>query len=208
MRSVFRLFSAAALAIVLFAGHVQAQAGSDILDRLRDRYETTDALRARFTQTIGDAQMEGTIALRGDAYRIDTGDQVLVTDGTTAWVYSKPDRQVLVNDAVVDETAFSPADFFTNYPDRFDVAVAGAETLGGVRHDRLTLTPKTQDAFLREVTLFVRSADALPTRVVIVDGNGTRVAFDLQNVEINPRLGADTFRFVPPTGTDVVDLRS
>ncbi len=203
----------ALLAAVLFAtvfstGQAYAQNGGDILARLRARYESTDALRAHFTQTIGDAAMEGTLTLRGDAYRIETGDQTLVTDGTTAWVYSKADKQVLVNDAVADETAFSPADFFTNYPDRFDVQVQGSEAIGGVRHDRLKLTPKSGGAFLKEVTLFVRTSDALPTRVQIVDGNGTRVAFDLRDVEVNPRLSSDVFRFVAPQGAEVVDLRS
>jgi len=152
--------------------------------------------------------MEGTLVLSGDAYRIDTGDQTLVTDGETAWVYSKIDEQVLVNDAIEDETAFSPADFFTNYPDRFDVEVIGNEMIDGMRHETLKLTPKNTDAFLREVTLFVRSTDALPTRVQIVDGNGTRVAFDLQDVELNPTLGGDVSRFVAPAGAEVVDLRS
>ena len=152
--------------------------------------------------------MKGTLTLRGDAYRIETGDQTLVTDGATAWVYSRSQRQVLVNDAVADETAFSPADFFTRYPERFEVAVDGSEVIGGVRHDRLRLTPKERHTFLREVTLFVRSSDALPMRVHIVDGNGTRVGFDLLDVEVNPRIGGDVFRFVAPAGTEVVDLRS
>ena len=203
-----RFFGLLALVTVLFTGQVHAQSGDDLLDRLRERYESTDALRARFTQTIGDATMEGTLVLRGDAYRIETGDQTLVTDGETAWVYSKLDEQVLVNDAIKDETAFSPADFFTNYPDRFDVEVIGNEIVDGARHETLKLTPKNDDAFLREVTLFVRSTDALPTRVQIVDGNGTRVAFDLQDVEVNPTLGGDVFRFDAPIGAEVVDLRS
>ncbi|MEP0546829.1 MAG: outer membrane lipoprotein carrier protein LolA [Rhodothermales bacterium] len=202
------LLAAILFATVLSTGQAYAQKGDTILDRLRARYESTDALRAHFVQTIGDASMEGTLTLRGDAYRIETGDQTLVTDGTTAWVYSKSEKQVLVNDAVADETAFSPADFFTNYPDRFNVTVQGSESISGVRHDRLKLTPKESGSFLREVTLFVRASDALPTRVQIVDGNGTRVAFDLRDVEVNPRLGNDVFRFVTPQGAEVVDLRS
>lgn len=204
----FAVFCLLALVAVPFAGQVHAQASDAVLDRLRARYESIDALRAEFTQRIGDAEMAGTLALRGDAYRIDTGDQTLVTDGTTSWVYSKPDNQLLVNDAVADETTFSPADFFTHYPDRFDVSVEGRETIGGVAHDRLRLVPKTENAFLREVTLFVRSTDALPTRVVLADGNGTTVTFELRDVEVNPRLSDDLFRFAPPAGAEVVDLRS
>ena len=203
-----RLLGLLALLTVPFAGQALAQQNADVLDRLRARYESLDGLRATFTQRVGSATMEGSIALRGDAYRIETADQTLVTDGATSWVYSKTDRQVLVNDAVADETTFSPADFFTHYPDRFDVRADGTETIGGLRHDRLRLTPKNADAFLQEVTLFVRATDALPTRVRIVDGNGTTVLFDLQDVEVNPRLAEDTFRFSAPAGAEVVDLRS
>ncbi len=202
-------FGAALLvAIVLFAGQAQAQSSDDLLDRLRMRYETTDALRAQFTQSIGEVTMQGTLVLRGDAYRIETPDQMLVTDGTTSWVYSKADGQVLVNDAVADETTFSPADFFTHYPERFDVEVSDSESVDGVRHDVLLLTPKSGDTFLREVTLWVRSADTLPRRVQIVDGNGTRMVFDLRDVVMNPPLRSDVFQFVPPPGAEVVDLRS
>ncbi len=202
-----RLFAALLVAAVSFAGQARAQ-DSDLLDRLRMRYETTEALRARFTQTAGEATMQGTLVLRGDAYRIETPDQVLVTDGTTSWVYAKADGQVLVNDAVADETTFSPADFFTHYPDRFDLRPDSSEVRGGVRYDVLRLTPKSRDAFLREVRLWVRAADTLPTRVEITDGNGTRVEFDLYDVEVNPPLRGDLFRFVPPPGAEVVDLRS
>ena len=205
---LFALLALFLLVAVPFAGQAQAQASDAVLDRLRARYESLDALRAQFTQRIGEAEMAGTLLLRGDAYRIDTGDQTLVTDGTTSWVYSKADKQVLVNDAVADETTFSPADFFTHYPDRFNVAVDGKESIAGVSHDRLRLTPKNAEAFLQEVILFVRGTDALPTRVQLVDGNGTTIVFDLRDVEINPRLGNDAFRFVPPSGAEVVDLRS
>ncbi len=206
MRSFSRPLLLVLLA-VLFAGPLRAQ-DSDLLDRLRMRYETLDALRAHFTQSLGGATMAGTLVLRGDAYRIETPDQTLVTDGTTAWVYAKADGQVLVSHAVADETTFSPADFFTRYPDRFDVRPDGQETLGGTRHDVLLLTPKSSDTFLREVRLWVRTDDTLPTRVQIVDGNGTRIGFDLEDVEINPPLRGDVFQFVPPPGAEVVDLRS
>lgn len=207
-RTRARLLGLLALLTVSFAGQSYAQQDDAVLDRLRARYESLDGLRAQFTQRVDGAAMEGSILLRGDAYRIETADQTLVTDGTTSWVYSKSDRQVLVNDAVADETTFSPADFFTHYPDRFDVRADGSETIDGIRHDRLHLTPKNADAFLQEVTLFVRDTDALPTRVRIVDGNGTTVVFDLREVEVNPRLADDAFRFVAPQGAELVDLRS
>jgi len=209
MKRPLSLLLVALVALPVFsAGQASAQDRSaDVLARLRASYAQMDALRAEFTQEVGGARLEGTLLLRGDSYRIETPDQVLVTDGRTAWAYSKDDRQVLINDAVEDVTAFSPSAFFTRYPDRFHVRVIGAETLSGARHDVLRLTPREDGAPLREVTLYVRASDSLPTRVRVLDGNGTALTFDLRNVERNPRLPADAFRFTPPAGAEVVDLR-
>src|SRR5690606_23184756 len=78
---ISRALAAFLLAAVAFAGQVQAQDGGAVLDRLRAKYESLDALRARFTQTVGGEVTEGTLVFRGDQYRIETGNQTLVTDG-------------------------------------------------------------------------------------------------------------------------------
>ena len=196
------------LLTVAFTGQARAQDADAVLDRLRERFETTDALRARFSQTVGAQTTAGTVVLSGDRYRIETPQQTLVTDGETAWAYTARDNQVLVNDVLEDETAFSPTAFFTRYPDRYDVTLRGSESLDGVRHDVLRLRPTTDEAFVEEVTLWVRQRDALPTRIRVVDRNGTELLFELDDVEVNPPLAADTFRFTPRPGTEVVDLRS
>lgn len=208
-RTFFAVLAAFLFSIVLFTGQSQAQdrSSSEVLNRVRTAYASTDALRAQFTQQVGGSTMEGTLTLHGDQYRIETADQILVTDGRTAWAYSKTDNQVLVSEATEDATAFSPSTFFTRYPDQFNVTVRGTETLNGTRHDVLRLTPKDGNTYVQEVTLYVRSADSLPARARVVDGNGTTMTFDLHNMERNPRISADTFRFSAPRGAEVVDLR-
>ncbi len=197
-----------ALVTVASAGQAAAQSdGEDVIARLRQTYDGLDALSARFTQEAGGATAEGTLALRGDAYRIDTADQLLVSDGTTAWALSKSDRQVLVNDAVEDPSGFTPSTFFTRYPDRFDVVVTGRETLRGAPHDVLRLTPKDAGGAVSEVTLWARAADALPMRVRVTDVNGTAYTFALWDVRVNPPVTAGTFRYEPEPGVEVVDLR-
>lgn len=205
---ISRALAALLLAAVAFAGQAEAQDGAALLERLRAKYDAIESLRARFTQTAGDDVTQGTLVLRGNQYRIEAASQTLVSDGRTTWAYSESQAQVLVNDYVEDETGFSPTEFFTHYPERHDVALRGSEILGGARHEVLALRPKSADAYLREITLYVRSADALPTRVSVVDGGGTRLTFDLHDIELNPALGEEDFRFRPPPGVEVVDLRS
>lgn len=203
-----RLLALAGLVFVLSAGHVRAQSADAVLSRLRTTYGNVESLRASFTQRIGGSTQTGTVLLQGTRYRIETADQTLVTDGRTSWIYSRPDAQVLVNDYVEDETAFSPTDFFTRYPDRFHVALDRRETLGGVKHEVLRLTPKEPGAFVEGVRLWVRATDGLPTRVEIRDGNGTEMRFELSKIEVNPKLSRSAFTFTAPKGVEVVDLRS
>jgi outer membrane lipoprotein carrier protein len=202
------LFATILLLLGGFVPQALAQSDSnDVLNRLRVAYSSMDALRADFTQSVGSSSMEGTITLQGDKYRIETSDQVLVTDGNTAWAYTRDDNQVLINDYIEDVTAFAPSAFFTRYPDRFDIRVTDSETIRGARHDVLQLTPRTPDPNVREIRLFVRASDSLPARLRLVDSNGTVLTFDLRNIERNPRLATDTFQFRAPAGAEVVDLR-
>lgn len=208
---VSRLFALTLAGIVLFGGQARAQKPADadaVLARLKATYGSVESLRATFRQTVGGAEQAGTVLLQDRRYRIETPGQVLATDGETSWIYSRADAQVLVNDYVEDETAFSPTDFFTRYPDRFHVAHDRRAQRQGTAHDVLRLTPKQPGAFVEQVVLWVRATDGLPTRVEVRDGNGTEMAFELDAIEVNPKLAPGAFRFTAPAGVEVVDLRS
>ena len=201
-----RLAALALLAAVL-APTVQAQSPQAIAERLQQRYGAIESLRATFVQTSGGQRLNGTISVRDDAFRLDLGSQVLVTDGGTLWSYSSDDEQVVVQDYDPAKVGFSVGQLFTDYLDVFRVTGATRATIGGVRHDVLTLRPRQSGTSVRDATLYVRSSDAVPTRVRVHDTSGGTLAFDLRDVERNVSLPASTFRFAAPRGTEVVDLR-
>ena len=201
-----RLVGLALLAAVLVP-QVQAQTPDAVARRLQQRYGATESLRAQFVQTAGGQRLQGTLSVRGDAFRLDLGSQVLVTDGGTLWSFSRDDDQVVVQDYEPQRVGFSVGQLFTDYLDVFRVTGASKATIGGVRHDVLTLRPRQSGSSVRDATLYVRSSDAVPTRVRVHDTNGGTLAFDLRDVQRNVQLPASTFRFDAPRGTEVVDLR-
>ena len=71
----------------------------------------------------------------------------------------------------------------------------------------LSLRPRQSGSSVRDATLYVRSSDAVPTRVRVHDRNGGTLQFDVSNVRLNPSLAASAFRFDAPRGTETVDLR-
>lgn len=198
-----------ALLAAVLAVPVRAQSLSPeaVARQLQQRYGALSSLQASFVQTAGGQRLEGTLSVRDDAFRLDLGDQLLVTDGGTLWSYSEADAQVVVQDYEPARVGFSPGQLFTDYLDVFRVTAATKARIGGVQHDVLTLRPRQSGSTVRDATLYVRSSDAVPTRVRVHDTNGGTLAFDLRDVRRNVSLPASTFRFSAPRGTEVVDLR-
>ncbi|MGB3542889.1 MAG: outer membrane lipoprotein carrier protein LolA [Rubrivirga sp.] len=207
MSRVLRLPIFAFIGSVLFSGPALAQSPEAVARQLQERYGALETLRASFVQTAGGQRLEGTLSVRRDAFRLDLGNQVLVTDGGTLWSYSRDDEQVVVQDYEPARVGFSVGQLFTDYLEVFRVTAASRATIGGVRHDVLTLRPRQSGSSVRDATLYVRSSDAVPTRVRVHDTSGSTLAFDLRDVERNVSLPASTFRFSAPAGTEVVDLR-
>ena len=199
---------AALLTGVLVGGRAEAQASPESVARdLQNRYGRIESLRAQFVQTVGQQKLRGTLSVRDAAFRLDLGEQVLVTDGQTMWSYSEPDDQVVVQAYDPARVGFSVGQLFTDYLSVFRATGATRARIGGVPHTVLTLRPRESGSTVRDVTLYVRNSDAVPTRVRVHDTSGSTLAFDLQDVQRNASLPASTFRFQAPRGTEVVDLR-
>ena len=194
-------------AFVLFSGQATAQNADAVARQLAERYADVDALAADFTQTVGSQKVQGSLEVRGSSFRLNLPGQTLVTDGTTLWSYSSDEEQVVIQDYEPGDVGFQTGQLFTDYLAVFRPTGASRATIGGVQHDVLALRPREAGASVRDVTLYARSSDGVPTRIRVHDVNGTTLAFDLRNVRLNPRLAADRFRFTAPRGTEVVDLR-
>lgn len=204
------------LLIVLFVAPkaTHAQEADEILRRLEEKYQATQALKADFTQTTTSAfsdaarTFRGTLLLQGDRYRVETDQQTVVTNGETTWIYTPAREQVIISDYEKDETAFVPSEFFYHYHDRF--AVTSMETVEqkGTTYYILQMKPEKANAFYRAITLRVRARDALITRLKVKNANGTQMVFDLGNVEFGPPISASAFTFSPPSEAEIIDLRS
>ena len=195
--------------LVLWSGQALAQSETPeaVAKRLQATYGTVETLQADFVQSIGSQRVSGSLSVKGDAFRLDLGSQQLVTDGATLWSYSKDDEQVVIQAYDPAQVGFSVGQLFTDYLDVFRVTGATSAKISGVAHDVLTLRPREAGSSVRDATLYVRSADGIPTKVRVHDANGATLAFDLSNVRLNRTLPASTFRFEAPRGTEVVDLR-
>jgi len=184
------------------------------LDALKARYERLDGLRASFTQTIrskvaGDStQIQGEVLLSGNKYRVQTPSQTVVTNGTTTWIYSPADSQVVINDAEKQRSTITPQTFLTTSTDQYKPTSTRSVVKNGGPHTVLSLEATESSTRFKTATLWVRRSDRLVTRLRATDRNGSILTLDLRDLTVNPSLSGTPFRFSPPDGTEVVDLRS
>ena len=87
---------------------------------------------------------------------------------------------------------------------RFKHVYHGTQKLDGRTAHVLTLTPRT-DIGYKTLKVGVDGSDYLVRRFQITELSGGLVEFQLSNVNVNPVLGDEIFRFTPPAGTKVID---
>lgn len=209
-------FASLCLALCLVVvGPAVGQTTPISLTDVQEAYDDLDGLGASFTQVIGSefagdtTRVEGTVLLSGNKYRVQTPDQIVVTDGATTWIYTPSDSQVVVNDADQEESTVTPETFLTASAERYEVDSSSTTSRLGEPHVRLAVSATTSSARFTEATLWIRQSDRIVTRMKAEDRNGATLDLRLHDLAVNPDTldGNDPFTFSPPEGVEVIDLR-
>lgn len=201
--AMFVVSAPAGSAGVPLADSVAGERVERYLDRL-------DTLRAEFVQQLIDKdgvvrdESRGTLALaKPGRFRWDYREpakQLLVSDGSTVWLYDADLEQVTVR-PVGDSLSNTPAMLLAGQgrvTETFTTRDAGsADGLEWV-----VLMPRRVDADFSSVRLGFRGTEL--ERLDLQDrlGQTTRIVFS--GIERNPELSQALFTFVPPPGVDVV----
>lgn len=206
MRPGWLAFLAALLPCTAVA---DAAADARAAARLDAALDSLATLRAEFRQTVTDAggelreSAEGSVSLaRPGRFRWDYRQpaQLIVSDGTTVWLYDEDLAQVTVRPAA-DSLAGTPALLLSGQADlagAFQISDGGEE--GGLAWSRLR--PKDADGDFTELRVGVAGGEL--RRMTLRDKLGQTTELEFSRIERNPRFDADTFTFVPPPGVDVV----
>ena len=176
------------------------------------------ALKAEFRQrTPGRDQEEqrGVIWLqRPDRFRIESGpplSQTAVSDGALLWRHDRDLEQVVVS-RLAAEMAEAPALLLAGQAEalmqRFQVADFGESGGGGDESEggrrTFVLRAKGQEAVQELALVF---ADGRPRAITLEARMQGPTLIEFEQVQLDPPLPPDIFRFAPPAGVDVIDSR-
>jgi outer membrane lipoprotein carrier protein len=196
-------------ALVPLAAAADATADARAAARLESTLDSLSGLRADFRQTVTDARgertetAEGSVALaRPGRFRWDyrTPAQVIVSDGTTVWLYDVDLAQVTLRPAA-ESLAGTPALLLSGQADlAAEFAISDGGEAGGLAWS--LLRPRDQESDFVELRVGIAGKEL--RRMTLLDRLGQTTELEFSRIERNPRFDAGTFTFVPPPGVDVV----
>ena len=194
--------------VIGFATHAHA-AG---VDQLRSFLTQINSARGDFVQRVTSRQgAKPPVAASGQFVFQRPGkfrwtyekpyDQLIVADGQRLVMFDKDLNQVTIRKLQASLPS-SPASilFGSNEFDKeFEVSDAGARD--GL--EWIVAKPRAKDTTFERIEIGFR--DGLPQAMLLVDGFGQLTQLTFSNIERNPKLDADAFRFTPPRGADVLE---
>ncbi len=179
-------------------------------DALKVFLTQTQTAKARFAQMVLDKNMKPLQQAQGvmqfsrpGKFRWDYQkpyEQVIVGDGSKLWIYDKDLNQVTVR-KLDRALGASPAALLAGSNDlERDFKLSNLGMDKGL--DWLEALPKSRETVFERVRMgFGKSGlEAMELR----DQFGQTTVITFTDVERNPRIAADVFRFTPPQGADVI----
>ena len=187
-----------------------AAAAADSVQTLRDFVQNTQSARARFAQVVVDRNLKkiseatGTMQFqRPGRFRWEYQkpyEQVIVGDGTRIWIHDRDLNQVTVR-KLDRALGSSPAALLagSNEIER-DYVLTNLGNQEGL--DWVEATPKAKDTTFERIRLGFgpKGIEAMELR----DAFGQTTVIRFANVERNPKIAPESFRFTPPRGADVI----
>ncbi len=186
----------------------------DIIKDARKKYEDLKTLKADFTQIFqwklaeNVHEQKGMIWLKGkDKFKIQTDDQIIVSDGKTVWTYSAVNNQVIVDNVDKSEDITLPKDLLLNYSKQYVPKYIKNEKVNNTDCHLLEFTADTQDIFIKYMKIWINTKLRIPVKIQQTDLNDNINTYMLSGIEIDTDLPDNFFKYQSKPGVEVIDMR-
>lgn len=183
----------------------------EVIQNVQNAYNNITDAKASFSQTVKFGKQKaqsssGTLYIKKEKkYRIETGSNTIVTDGSTSWSYTPSKKQVVIDHYKETGNTFSPNKYLFQYPENFYSDLTGTEKISGKDVYVLSLKPR-ESGYVKSAKLWVGKDDWMIKKIYIVTDESTST-YSVKNIQTNTGLSNSKFTFSPPEGTEVIDMR-
>ena len=189
----------------------------EILDAMSSKYKSISSFQADLSYTMInvtegiDEQFKGTIAVKGDMYRLMMQDQEIYNDGTTVWTFlpNLDEPEVTIDNNDPEGGDITPSSIFNIYQEGYKYLYLNTTTVAGKSYDIVDLVPNDKDAQYFKVRIEIGSKDRLLRTFTLFDREGSEYSYLITNFKSDVNLSDTYFRFDTSKLTEdqIIDIR-
>lgn len=190
------------------------ESAESIIKKVQGNFKKIDRIKLNFRQTFkwkltgSEQRIDGVIYLKGMSnFRIETEDQIIISNGSLLWTYSIPNQQVIMDNVRRSSETLLPSDFLFQFPEDYNAFILLINEDEGKREYVLKLTPKSGDKFIKSIKIWIDGSSWIPGRLEYTDINGNDTIYDILRIELDPSFDGSIFTFSPPEGIEIIDIR-
>jgi len=206
-------FSLVLLMIFLFCSGVFAITSEKLAAQVEEKYRSFKDLSMNFTKTLKseifetEKKTKGKMYLKNpDKFRIETKEEIIVTDGKFLWNYSEENEQVLKSRLDRSKNIFKPNQYLSNFRKEYKAKSTGEEKIDKTECHKLVLTPKEEDSFITKMTIWIDQKNLLAKKLEYQDSNDNEITLIFDKIKTNQGIKDSKFVFKAPKGVEELDL--
>lgn len=193
----------------------KANEAEKLLERISKRYKAFKTIKADFTYTLENKQeksqekQRGQILIKGNKFRLDIANQLIICDNKTVWTFSREINEVQISNYDPKKAAIRLDDIFTMYGKGFLYKQIESKKDGNKEMVLIELTPKDKKKNYFKIKVWVDKTNQTIISSQVFDKNGSIHTYTVNNQVPNLIFQDNQFVFdvKKHPGCEVVDLR-
>ena len=187
--------------VYTFAGEKE----NELIGELQNKFKTINDLTVDVAQrSNGKEILSGKLSYKKEnQFYLDLKSNLIVSDGSTIWNYNKGSKKVIINNVdKTDPSFFSFNRIIYDYPPKCELS---SEKEGEA--DILIFVPKeSSNLGFSEAKVWI-DKDNLISKVELRGTGSEKTEVDFSNYKLNQNQPDSKFKFNPPEGSNIIDLR-
>lgn len=206
IKAIYNKVAALVVAVCLAFAAYAAEPAKTTVTKCSAALKAAPSLTATFLLDSDNGQIPGSLTMSGRCFKLITDRLSIWYDGKTQWTYVPENEEVNITEPTADELLeTNPVEIINASMSKYSARVVRTE--GSVR--TIELKPLKPGSSIVSAELSIDTARNLPTRVVAVFTNGSRLIANIANVKIGKVIPRSAFVYdtkLHPSA-ETVDLR-
>lgn len=209
MRKIITSFLS--ICIILTNAIGQDKLATDILAKLSETTKIYSSISIEFDHIFTNKsagineKSRGKLDLKGENFRIDMPQQLIINNGTTHWIYLKGMNEVQIMDYDLEDD-ISPNKLFTVYDEDYRSAYVEVKSVNGARMHIIDLFPKESGPIMK-TRLTINALKSQISILALYDKNGGIYTYNIKSFKTNQELPPFYFNTTNYPDVEVIDLR-